>query len=302
MSDTTVGVVGLGKMGGNMAKHLFDESFEVYGHDVQPEVRESFAEYGGTVAESARDVARQSDVTITSLPTSQIVEDVYTGDGGLAHESVETIFLEMSTIAPPTTETLAAAVGKTPSEILDAPITGGPEDSRQGTLTGLVGGKKPVFESEPPQEVLNALCAEVHYAGDSGSGHAIKLLNNTMSMGNLLLAMETVALGSRYGIDGDRLWDILGNASATSVAFESRMPRVLERDFEAGFTIDFARKDIGLAVEMADAEDYPMLMGGMVHRLYTQASNEGFGEDDVGAVLKMFEEREGDRIGDDPEK
>jgi 3-hydroxyisobutyrate dehydrogenase-like beta-hydroxyacid dehydrogenase len=297
MSTTTVGVVGLGKMGGNMARHLVDTGFEVHGHDVDPAAREAFEAHGGTVAGSARDVARACDVTITSLPNSEIVEAVYTGEDGLVAPDVETIFLEMSTIAPPTTERVAEAVEGTPSDLLDAPITGGPENSRDGTLTGLVGGAESVFESTPAQDVLGALCAEVHYAGSSGAGHAIKLLNNTMSMGNLLLAMETVVLGARYGIESERLWEILGNASATSVAFESRMPRVLERDFEAGFTVDFARKDIGLAVEMADAEDYSMLLGGMVHRLYTQASDEGFGDEDVGAVVKLFEQRLGDRVG-----
>lgn len=296
MSTTAVGVVGLGKMGGNMAKQLVDEGFEVHGHDVQPAAREAFSEYGGTVAKDARDVAHQSDVTITSLPNSDIVEAAYTGKDGLVDESVETIFLEMSTIAPPTTEVLAEAIDETPADLLDAPITGGPENSRDGTLTGLVGGEESVFESDDAQAVLHALCAEVHYAGSSGAGHAMKLLNNTMSMGNLLLAMETVALGARYGIDGERLWEVLGNASATSVAFESRMPRVLERDFEAGFTVDFARKDIGLAVEMADAEDYPMLVGNMVHRMYTQASDEGLGEEDVGAVVKLFEQELEDQV------
>jgi 3-hydroxyisobutyrate dehydrogenase-like beta-hydroxyacid dehydrogenase len=299
MSTTTVGVVGLGKMGGNMAKHLIDEGLDVRGHDVAPEAREEFSDYGGTVADSARDVAHESDVTITSLPNSDIVEAVYTGEDGLVAEDVETVFLEMSTIAPPTTEGLADAIEGTPADLLDAPITGGPENSRDGTLTGLVGGERGVFDADAPQEVLTTLCAEVHYAGSSGAGHAMKLLNNTMSMGNLLLAMETVVLGSRYGIDGERLWEVLGNASATSVAFESRMPRVLERDFEAGFTVDFARKDIGLAVEMADAEDYSMLMGSMVHRLYTQASDEGFGEEDVGAVVKMFEQTLEDEVGED---
>jgi 3-hydroxyisobutyrate dehydrogenase-like beta-hydroxyacid dehydrogenase len=283
-------------MGGNMAKHLIDEGFEVHGHDVVPDAREAFGEYGGEVAESARDVARRTDVTITSLPNSDIVETVYTGEDGLVDDEVDTVFLEMSTIAPPTTEVLAESIEGTSAELLDAPITGGPEDSREGTLTGLVGGKESVFESDVAQDVLGALCTELHYAGSNGAGHAIKLLNNTMSMGNLLLAMETVVLGSRYGIAPERLWDILGNASATSVAFESRMPRVLEDDFEAGFSVDFARKDIGLAVEMADAEDYPMLLGGMVHRLYTRASDEGFGEEDVGAVVKMFEERAGDAV------
>lgn len=299
MSTTTVGVVGLGKMGGNMAKHLIDEGLDVRGHDVAPEAREEFSDYGGMVADSARDVAHESDVTITSLPNSDIVEAVYTGEDGLVAEDVETVFLEMSTIAPPTTEVLADAIEGTPADLLDAPITGGPENSRDGTLTGLVGGERGVFDADAPQEVLTTLCAEVHYAGSSGAGHAMKLLNNTMSMGNLLLAMETVVLGSRYGIDGERLWEVLGNASATSVAFESRMPRVLERDFEAGFTVDFARKDIGLAVEMADAEDYSMLMGNMVHRLYTQASDEGFGEEDVGAVVKMFEQTLEDEVGED---
>jgi 3-hydroxyisobutyrate dehydrogenase-like beta-hydroxyacid dehydrogenase len=74
------------------------------------------------------------------------------------------------------------------------------------------------------------------------------------------------------------------------------MPRVLDRDFEAGFSVDFARKDIGLAVEMADDEDFPMVLGGLVHRLYTRASDEGFGEEDVGAVVKMFEERPDEQV------
>jgi 3-hydroxyisobutyrate dehydrogenase-like beta-hydroxyacid dehydrogenase len=297
MSTTTVGVVGLGKMGGNMAKCLIDEGLGVYGHDVDPAAREAVSEYGGTVTDSARDVASESDVTITSLPNSDIVEAVYTGADGLVGDDVETVFVEMSTIAPPTTEILADAIADTPADLLDAPITGGPENSRDGTLTGLVGGERAVFDAEAPQDVLTTLCAEVHYAGSSGAGHAMKLLNNTMSMGNLLLAMETVALGSRYGIDGERLWEVLGNASATSVAFESRMPRVLERDFEAGFTVDFARKDVGLAVEMADAEDYPMIMGNLVHRMYTQASDDGFGQEDVGAVVKLFEQTLADQVG-----
>jgi 3-hydroxyisobutyrate dehydrogenase-like beta-hydroxyacid dehydrogenase len=296
MPDTTAGVVGLGKMGGNMAKHLLDEGFEVYGYDLQPAAREAFADHGGTVVDSGRAVAQRADVTITSLPNSEIVEATYLDEGGLVHPSVETTFLEMSTIAPATTEAVAEGVAETPAAILDVPITGGPENSREGTLTGLVGGDEAVFDSAPAQDVLNALCSDLHYAGSTGAGHAMKLLNNTMSMGNLLLAMETVALGARYGIDGERLWEVLGNASATSVAFESRMPRVLDRDFEAGFSVDFARKDIGLAVEMADDEDFPMVLGGLVHRLYTRASDEGFGEADVGAVVKMFEEQPDEQV------
>jgi 3-hydroxyisobutyrate dehydrogenase-like beta-hydroxyacid dehydrogenase len=283
-----------------MAKCLVDAGFQVYGSDVQPEARREFDEYGGNVAESPRAVAERSDVTITSLPTSEIVEEVYLGDSGMVAESVETVFLEMSTIAPPTTETLAEAIELSPSAILDAPITGSPDDSRNGTLTALVGGERSVFDSESPQEVLNALSKEIHYAGDSGAGHAMKLLNNTMSMGNLILAMETVTLGAKYGIEGEKLWSILGNASATSVAFESRMPRVLDRDFEAGFTIDFAKKDIGLAMEMADAKDYPLFLGSLVHRMYTRASDEGFGQEDVGAVAKMFEEQTGTTISESP--
>src|SRR6056297_544564 len=118
MSTTTVGVVGLGKMGGNMAKHLVDEGLDVRGHDVAPEARDEFSDYGGTVADSARDVAHESDVTITSLPNSDIVEAVYTGEDGLVAEDVETVFLEMSTIAPPTTEGLADAIEGTPADLL----------------------------------------------------------------------------------------------------------------------------------------------------------------------------------------
>lgn len=290
MARPTVGIVGLGRMGGNVAAHLVDVGFEVHGYDVATEAREASAAAGVHVADDASAVAAAVDVVVTSLPTPASVRDAYLGDAGIIVGAGGGLAaIEMSTIDPDTTTAVAAAATEAGVQFVDAPVSGGPEEAAAGTLTAMIGGDEGVVESPPVAPVIDALSNTAFHVGDVGAGHTAKLLNNVMSMGNLLLAMEAVSLGVDRGLDGERLLDALSNAGGSSNQFEKRLPRVLNRNFEPGFSVTLARKDLGLALDAAGGSDHSMPVTALIHQLYTRAVREGYGEEDAGAVAKLFE-------------
>lgn len=290
MADVTVGVVGLGRMGANMARRLVDEGLDVIGTDLDGEAVAALEEAGGEGRPSPVAVARDSDVVVSSLPGPETVESVYTAEDGLLAGDEGTVILETSTIDPDTIASLAAKAADHGVDVLGAAVSGGPEVSRDGTLTFMVGGDRSVFDRADVTTVLSALGRNVTHAGGVDAGHTLKLMNNVMSMGNLLLAMEAVSLGAARGIDGEVMLDVLSNAGGSSNQFEKRVPRVLNRNFDPGFTVDLGKKDLGLAVETATEMDQPMVAASLVHRLFVEASAKGYGAEDAAAVVKLFEE------------
>jgi len=289
MTQPTVGVIGLGLMGNTMARHLVSEGFEVHGYDVSADARAAAADDGVTIGDSAAAVAAACDVVVTSLPSSEVVREVYLGgDGIAAGADSDLVAIEASTIDPDTTLEIGDAVDGG-FAIVDAPVSGGPEAAIDGILTMMVGGADDAVGSPPASTVIDALSAKSYHVGDVGAGHTAKLLNNVMSMGNMMLAMEAVALGAERGLDGTKLWQALANAGGSSNQFEKRMPRVLNRNFEPGFTVALARKDLGLALTAGEGSDQPMPVTSLVHQLYTRAVQEGLADEDVGAVAKLFE-------------
>lgn len=302
MTDIAIGVIGLGLMGSSIAMRLHGSGFDVTGFDVSDDALDAISEKGVATAETAADVASSVDVVITSLPTPEIVESAYLDGNGIAEGATENdglIAIEMSTIDPDTTRHVAQAADDI--DLVDAPVSGGPENCDEGTLMIIAGGNEETYESDTVRSVLDCLGAKVFYAGDVGSGHTVKLLNNVMSMGNLLLSMEMVSLGVAAGVDGKVLHEILPNTGGASNQFRKRFPRVLNRNFEPGFTVDYAQKDIGLAMDTAEERDVPMFMGELVHQMYTRAAAEGLGSEDCCSVVKLFEKSTGVPVESDGE-
>lgn len=290
MSGPTVGVIGLGRMGGSAASYLVGEGFRVHGHDVAPAARTAAEEHGVVIGETPATVASAVDVVVTSLPTPTIVEDVYVGEDGVLDGADGSLAaIEISTIDPDTTERIARAAEDAGVEFVDAPVSGGPEAASDGTLTMMLGGDEIVLNAPPVAPVIDALSDPAYHVGAVGAGHTAKLLNNVMSMGNLLLAMEAIAMGIDRGLGGKRLLDALSNAGGSSNQFEKRLPRALNRNFEPGFAVELARKDLGLALDAADGADHSMPVTSLVHQLYVRAVQDGYGEEDAVAVAKLFE-------------
>lgn len=294
MVQPTVGVIGLGRMGSGIARRLEESGYAVTGYDADPERAADVTRDGIQRGESAGSVASEVDVVITSLPTSEVVESVYLGADGIDDGAARTdgvVALEMSTIEPETTRHVAAESDAV--ELLDAPVSGGPSDCRDGSLMTIVGGDEDAYRRDAVRGILECLSERTFYAGDVGAGHTVKLLNNVLSMGNLLLAMEVASLGVAAGVDGEVLNDVLTNTGGASNQLRKRLPRVLNRNFEAGFTVDYARKDTNLALEMGANQEVPLLLSGLVNQLYTKASAEGLGDEDCCSVVKLFEQSTG---------
>jgi 3-hydroxyisobutyrate dehydrogenase len=292
-----VGFVGLGVMGSRMARTLARAGHALGAFDIDPAKTRAVAEAGARAAGSAADVAQDSEVVFTSLPWPATVRDVYMGAGGVLEAARPgTITIDTSTVDPETTRAVHAAAAARGIDHLDAPVSGGFREAENGTLVVIVGGERAAFDRA--SEVLKAL-GTAHHAGPSGAGNIVKLVNNVMSMGNMLVAAEVFVLGVKAGMDARTLFEILRGSAGRSYHFEKRLPNILARNFAPGFTVDLARKDLGLAVDMARSHDVPVPATSLLHQLYTASSALGDGKNDFASIVKLFESWAGTEIRGD---
>ena len=285
-----IGFIGVGKMGSSMVSNLLKNGYSVVVYDISKEAVDRIIELGGEKANSPKEVAERAEIIISSLPRAQDVEETYLGEDGILKSARKgTIIIDTSTISPVTTKKVAEKAAEVGVKVLDAPVSGSPQIAAKGELTLMVGGDKEAFQE--CEEVLKVLGKTIHYVGGVGSGHIIKLVNNMMSTGNLIVAAEAFCLGVRAGIDPDLLFEVLSTSRGRSHQFVERFPtKVLKGEFQAGFTVDYARKDLETALEMARGLKVPLPVASLCLQVYTAASASGIGEEDFVAVIKIFEE------------
>lgn len=213
------------------------------------------------------------------------MEDVLV-TGGLLERMAGTTLVELSTILPETMRRIAARAGSLGVRVIDAPVSGGPNEARAGALVLILGGEEDDIEKARP--VLELL-GKLEIVGPAGAGKAMKLVNNVMSMCNVAVAAEAFTLGTSYGLDPRRLYEVLSTSGGRSGQFVKRIPYALDRDFTARFAITLAEKDLRLAIQMAHELTSPMPVAAGVHQLYEQAIGRGLGGEDQMAVIKLYE-------------
>jgi len=290
MSDVRlrIGFLGLGTMGGQMARRLVSQGFSVRGYDPSSE-RAAQAKTAGVILEASPGrVAAASDVILSSLPDPAAVRAAYLGESGAlagAHKGMT--WIDLSTIDPETCREIAAKAAPAGIDCLDAPVSGGPAEAGSGKLVFMVGGEDDVVARVRP--VLDALAKEFHHVGPLGSGYIVKLVNNVMSMGNMVVAAEAMVLGVKAGMDPRQLFDILSNSGGRSHHFLKRMPNVLKGDFTPNFSIALSRKDVGLALTMAASLGMPMHATSAIRQVYETAMANGMANLDMAAVTKLYE-------------
>jgi 3-hydroxyisobutyrate dehydrogenase len=171
--------------------------------------------------------------------------------------------------------------------VVDCPVSGGPGEALAGKLVELVGADDAALARVRP--VLEAL-GTVEHVGAVGHGKTVKLLNNLMAMGNIVVAAEAFTLGVKLGLDRDDLFDVLSRSGGRSFHFLKRFPYALADDYSARFAVRLGEKDIRLGLELAHDADYPMPTASIVHQIFEMARAKGLGNEDVVAVLKVFQE------------
>lgn len=289
MAKPRIGFLGMGAMGGPMAGRLAQSGFSVTGYDVSAARAAAAASAGVILAKSPRETAEGADVVLSSLPNPPAVRAAYLGgDGAVPALRAGAILVDMSTIDPGTWREVAEAARARGAESLGAPVSGGPAEAGTGKLVFLIGGDPAVVERCRP--VLETLGSEIHHLGPLGSGHTVKLVNNVMSMCNVAVAAEAMVLGVRAGMDPQRLFDVLSTSGGRSHHFLKRFPKVLAGDFAPYFSIALSRKDLSLALQMAESLGVPMLATSIVRQVYEAAAAQGLDTLDMAGVTKLYEQ------------
>ena len=288
MAGEKIGFIGLGIMGRPMAKNLLKAGFSLtVWNRSRPGIDALVAE-GAEEAGSPRGVAERSSVVITILGDSADTEQVALGERGViegAHEGL--VHIDMSTISPAVTRSLAARYADAGGEMLDAPVSGGEQGAIDATLSIMAGGKQDVFERCRP--LFEALGSTIVYCGPSGAGQIVKLCNQVIVALNNLAMSEALVLAAKAGVPPATMLEAVRAGAASSWALHNLAPRVLSGDFRPGFKIAHQQKDLRLALELAHQGSTPLPGTALVHQLFAALEAEGLGEAGTQALVKALE-------------
>src|SRR6478736_6468291 len=284
-----VGFIGVGNMGGPMCRNIIKRSnHQVTVFDLNPAAVKTCTDLGGTAAKSVAEVTKGADVVMTSLPMPKDVEAVTLGDGGiLANIGKGQTYIDLSTNAPSMVKRIGAAMAAKGIAMLDAPVSGGTVGAEAATIAIMVGGDRKVFDDALP--VLQSFSANVIHMGGLGSGTVAKLVNNMLSFCNAAAASEGMMLGTGYGLEPEKLLQVISSSSGNSNAFKSFSERALSGKLDPSFALNLAYKDLHLALELGDELGVPLPQGSSTHNLQRLARGMGLGPKDSSAILKVYE-------------
>jgi 3-hydroxyisobutyrate dehydrogenase-like beta-hydroxyacid dehydrogenase len=283
----TVGVVGLGLLGGAVAARLRAAGHAVVGYDIVPECLERLAAIGGTPVASAAEVARGAEAVCTLLPSLPAVEDAILGGQGVAAGARpgQTI-LQMSTISPALTERLARETAARGLTFLDCPISGTSGMVAQGQGTIYVGGDRGVAERWRP--LLESILPVVVHIGAAGQAMLLKLVANLLVALNSASVAEALTMARRGGLDAQRVLDVLRTGAATSRMLEVRGPMMVRGEFSAQMKLDLFMKDLHLIQEAAGTVGARLPLTDVAERLYAAAQTAGHGGEDLAVVVTQL--------------
>ncbi len=288
MTQSNVGVIGLGAMGLGIARSLLRNGFKVHACDVRSEVVQAFAAEGGVAATSPADLAAACDIIITVVVNAEQTETVLFGDNGaVAALRPGSLVIGCATVAP----TFAVELGQRLADLgllyLDAPISGGAAKAAAGQMTMMTSAPADAYAKA--EAVLAGMAGKVYRLGDvHGLGSKVKIINQLLAGVHIAASAEAMALGLREGVDADALYEVITNSAGNSWMFENRVPHILKADYTPLSAVDIFVKDLGLVLDTARASKFPLPLSATAHQMFMQASSAGFGREDDSAVIKIF--------------
>lgn len=291
----SVGFIGLGNMGGHMARHVQEADCPIIVSDLRMELTQPFVERGGRASRSPAEVARESEVIFTSLPGPKEVEQVALGPGGIL-EGIRPgcVYIDMSTSRPTLIREIEPKFRAKGAHVLDAPISGGKSGAATRNLAVMVGGDREIFDRVKP--ILDAIGDKVFYAGAIGAGSVAKLVHNMIGHGVRQAIAEGLTLGVKAGVEADALWECVRRGSLGRMnSLHEGVPRTTFRDtYEpASFALALAYKDIMLATELGREFNVPMPVATLALQIAMEAMNRGWAEMDNSITIRLQEEAAG---------
>jgi putative dehydrogenase len=284
----TVGIVGVGNMGGGMAAHLLEQGWKVRVHDVDRAKVDALVALGAIACDSTAQAALDVPVLIVCVVDAQQVRDVLLGEGG----ALETLQRDAAvmlcpTIAPGDVERLAAELAGRGIATIDAPMSGGPARARDGSMSLMVACAAGVFDAH--RSLLEALSRKVFRIGERvGDGARTKLVNNLLAGINLAGAAEAMALAQRMGLDLETTLDVIEQSSGQSWIGSDRMRRAIGGDYAPRAHMTLLAKDTRLAIEAAQEAGFDGPLGKTTRDVFAQALRAGFAGLDDAALFKLL--------------
>jgi len=283
-----IGFIGLGNMGRGMAANLARKGESLVVHDVVEAPVRALVELGARAMPTAAELAAESDIVFTMLPTTASVAEVVGGANGvLAHARKGTIIVDMSTIDPLVTDRLAADAAARGIGFADAPVGRLASHAAKGESLFMVGAAPDVFARIKP--LLEKMGTTIHHCGGAGTGMRTKLVNNYLAIISCQLNAEAVALSQRFGLDLAKTLEVIHGTTATNGQLKIAWPsKVLAGDTAPGFTIDLAHKDLTLIVEAANATKVPVPIAAVAREAFSSARSSGHAEKDFSAMVDVL--------------
>jgi 2-hydroxy-3-oxopropionate reductase len=296
-NDINIGFIGLGIMGQPMARNLLHAGFPLTVHNRHQDVTNTFLAAGSQAATYPKDIAANCDVVITMLPDTAEVEAVLSGHDGViegAHEGL--IVIDMSTISPVMTRTLAARLAGKGVAMLDAPVSGGDAGAIAGTLSIMVGGDEAIFTRCLP--IFDALGKTIVHVGESGAGQVVKACNQIVVALIYEAVSEALVLGSKAGVDPANILRVLNGGLAANRILELRGASMIAHDFRPGGRLRLHHKDLGFALELARMHGVSLPVTALIDQMFAALEARGRGDLDHSALLTYVEDLIGYRVGE----
>ncbi len=296
MSETALGFVGVGMMGGPMASRLLEAGATLAIFDTNEAALAALEKQGATRCASAADVASRADVVLVSLPTPKIVREVALGRNGVIAGSRANLFVDLSTTGPRVAIEVAEGLSAKGIVAADAPVSGGPTGAKNGTLAIMVSCPASAFSNLKP--VLSTFGKVFHVGERAGMGQTMKLANNLLSATALAITSEALVMGAKAGLDPQTMIDVINAGSGRNSATQDKFPRcVLPRKFDFGFPTELLYKDVKLCLDEGEALGVPMLVGNAVRELLGVAKSVQGPRADITTIVRCVEQWAGVTVG-----
>jgi 3-hydroxyisobutyrate dehydrogenase len=287
-----LGFIGVGSIGRPMAAQLLRAGHQLTVHDVRRENAQALLAAGASWGDSPAAIAADCEVVATCLPGPIEMEQVALGSRGIL-EGIRpgALYIDHTTNSPLLVRRVHAALQARDAAMLDAPVSGGTEGAQTRDLLVMVGGEPPVFERARP--ILEAIAERVRHVGPIGCGSVCKIMHNCATFTLDLTMAECWTVAMKAGVAPETIVDVFQNAAlGHMMSLKVRLPATFLRgNFDPRFALKLARKDLGLALELARVHDTPMRLGALCEQEMAEAMGRGWAEQDASIFLTLQEER-----------
>jgi 3-hydroxyisobutyrate dehydrogenase-like beta-hydroxyacid dehydrogenase len=282
-----LGFVGLGVMGGGIARRLLEAGHEVHGYNRTRVKARPLEELGLVLEESPRAVAESADVVLSMVTNVAALRAVAEGDEGiLAGLAPGKIWIDMTTAAPSVSRELAAKARERGADMVDAPVSGSVSTLEEGRLSIMVGGRPETFAQAEP--ILKDIGPKVTLVGDNGQALLLKIAINLSLQVQMVAFSEGLLLAEKDGIDREVALDVMLSSVIASPMLKYRAPFVLEQPEEAWFNVNMMQKDMLLALDLGRELDVPMPTTAISNELLTAARGMGLAHHDFAVVFEVL--------------